>query len=1018
MKPIKLILQNIGPFVGSTIINFDQLGEMFLICGDTGAGKTTILDAICFALYGEIPGRNNPAPKTLRSDFAKPGEESFVELDFILRQKNYKIKRTTPAQYINRNGKLSEKDSDVIFYEENSLGWQIVSNQKTEANSRIASLINLKKEEFERIVLLPQGDFAEFLHLSSDKRRESLAKLFPVDDYKKITDYAEEKSKNASSQLKYIETQIGEMAKEFSPQNAQNQQKQLEEEEALLKDEKAKATQKTFEISARLEKYRETKEKFAELQRVKENLEQLESRKDEFALKEQTILKARQALNCQSAFDTFTNLKNQCTGLQAQIEQNKSDLQTAQTKFAALQANQAQIDTKTEENGKISGEIGQLKLACNLQEELTGSRPLFNEYSNAKTGLEKQIAEKENKLAPIESEIKVLKQNQPDIELLNRLDQEAGEKLNRAKEDKRNFDEYAKAKQSFDEQNSGLASAQKRSEDLKNRAALLKSEIEQIEQAQNEQIHADMAFELAKNLADGAPCPVCGSLHHPVLARQLQKNFSLDDQLKIKSQSLEEETENLKQAEAAVAGIRARVEVAQKKLMELGEPVLNAAENLKIAAGEKEQTKNNLDNETKRIGKINSLEKTKETLERDLQPLRTELEEKTAALNELKAKREEQYRHFLSALGEAAVQFEKDSNPSNFAKNLLDKKQKQYDENEDFIENLQNNLQNAQKEITALEARQQTLNDQYLKSREDFTQAEGELNRILEEHNFANTEQMQQCFLPGSEIEKQENALNEWKKGVDNFTLRLNSLKDELQGQSDGDTTRLEEDLANAKAQTEEIERKLQKKAIDINQIQANLMRWNELENQRQENARTSALYKKLSDDLTGKNSKKLSFQSWILSIHLEEITQYANRRLEKVSNNRYKILLKPENETGREHHAGLNLEIFDAETGKKRPCTTLSGGETFLVSISLALALTDVVSQKGGIQLDSLFIDEGFGTLDRKTLEKTMSILDEIRGNRMIGLVSHRSELKDRIPARIEVTKTYNGSKISTCVT
>ena len=215
-----------------------------------------------------------------------------------------------------------------------------------------------------------------------------------------------------------------------------------------------------------------------------------------------------------------------------------------------------------------------------------------------------------------------------------------------------------------------------------------------------------------------------------------------------------------------------------------------------------------------------------------------------------------------------------------------------------------------------------------------------------------------------------------------------------------------------------DISEKLQNIAIEISQLQANLARWEELENQRQEISKSSVLYKKLSDDLSGKNIKKLSFQSWILSIHLEEITQYANRRLEKVSNNRYKILLKPENETGREHYAGLNLEIFDAETGKKRPCNTLSGGETFLVSISLALALTDVVSQKGGIQLDSLFIDEGFGTLDKAMLEKTMSILDEIRGNRMIGLVSHRDELKDRIPARIEVTKTYNGSKISTCMT
>lgn len=1018
MKPIKLTMQNIGPFVGSTIINFDQLGEMFLICGDTGAGKTTILDAICFALYGEIPGRNNPAPRTFRSDFAKIGEESFVELDFLLRQKKYRIKRTTPAQYINRNGKISEKDSDVIFYEENNNGWQLVSSQKSEANSRIQSLINLKKEEFERIVLLPQGDFAEFLHLSSDKRRESLAKLFPVDDYKKITDYAEEYSKNISTRLKFIENQIAEMAKDFSTQNAQSQQEKLQDEENALKEEKTKATQKSFEISTQLEKCKETKEKFAELRRVKENLDQLQNRKAEFDQKEQNIFNARQALNCKSAFDTFTNWQAQCTSLQKEIDQNRENLQNAQNKFENLQANQTQINSKIEENEQISGEIGQLKLACSLQEELTKNRRVAEELSAANKSLETRVAEKESKLAPIDGEIKALKQNQQDIGLLTRLDHEAGDRLNKAKEDKRNFDEYAKAKQTFEEQTLGFDSAQKRCENLKNRTALLQNEIEQIKTAQNEQIHADMAFELAKNLADGAPCPVCGSLHHPVLARQLQKNFSLDEQLAIKNQSLEEENENLKQAEAAVAGIRARVDVAQKKLLELGEPVLNAVENLKIAASEKEQTKNNLDNETKRIGKISSLEKTKETLERDLTPLKAELEDKKAQLNEITAKRKEQYKNFKEALGSAAVQFEKDTNQSDFARNLLNQKQNLYESNANFIESLKNDLQNAQKNITALEAKQQTLHEQFQNAENGLNLAQKELNDVLAKHNFADIEQMQQSLLSGSEIEKLENALAEWKNEVNSFTLRFTSLSNELKDQTESDTTQLEEDLANAKKQIEEIDRQLQNIAIEISQLQANLARWEELENQRQEISKSSVLYKKLSDDLSGKNIKKLSFQSWILSIHLEEITQYANRRLEKVSNNRYKILLKPENETGREHYAGLNLEIFDAETGKKRPCNTLSGGETFLVSISLALALTDVVSQKGGIQLDSLFIDEGFGTLDKAMLEKTMSILDEIRGNRMIGLVSHRDELKDRIPARIEVTKTYNGSKISTCMT
>jgi exonuclease SbcC len=172
-----------------------------------------------------------------------------------------------------------------------------------------------------------------------------------------------------------------------------------------------------------------------------------------------------------------------------------------------------------------------------------------------------------------------------------------------------------------------------------------------------------------------------------------------------------------------------------------------------------------------------------------------------------------------------------------------------------------------------------------------------------------------------------------------------------------------------------------------------------------------------LADDLAGKNPRKKPFDSWLLGLYLAEVAAFATRRLEKMSDSRYSLLLDREREGGR-GYTGLDLIVFDAYTGKTRPCATLSGGESFMASISLALGLADSIqSRSGGVRLDAVFIDEGFGSLDEGSLDKALLILDELREHRMVGLISHVGELRSRIPCRVEVIKTGSGSRIETGV-
>ncbi|MBR6452363.1 MAG: N-acetylmuramoyl-L-alanine amidase [Lachnospiraceae bacterium] len=270
-------------------------------------------------------------------------------------------------------------------------------------------------------------------------------------------------------------------------------------------------------------------------------------------------------------------------------------------------------------------------------------------------------------------------------------------------------------------------------------------------------------------------------------------------------------------------------------------------------------------------------------------------------------------------------------------------------------------------------------------------------------------------FLPEEERISFEKQSDEWKARKEQLAGMIDKLGSEIDGLARPDIAALEEQSQNAAGEYQQKTKELNEVVLKKHEVKENLRRWQELNQERQNLEEKSREYVALSKDLAGDNAKKISFESWILGVYLEEIAVHASRRLSRISDGRYSLHLKTDRASGHQRYAGLDLEIFDANTGKKRPCDTLSGGETFFVSISLALALTDVVqSRSGGVQLDSLFIDEGFGSLDDVTLEKALTVLDEIRENRMIGIISHVGELKNRIHRRIEVTKNQNGSTIT----
>jgi exonuclease SbcC len=1055
-------MENFGPFAGRAELDFSKLEDIFLITGKTGSGKTTIFDAVCFALYGEVPGSRAAYSARLKSDHTGEEAECRVSLEFSLGRnrgaKTYTVERS-PRQEIKkkRGGGAALKEEAVILWENTGGKKSILGNKKSEVNQRLLELVGLEAKEFFKIVLLPQGEFAEFLRQNTTERQKVLGKLFPIEEARRVKELAARKALEA-------EAGLGEALRALELLRGRAGEEIYEEahERALRIFEGAREKLKILG---------ETELNLAGLlslrQREADSLERLAGIRGEgrrIAEEEGPVAEKRTRLTrSRNARPLGEFLRSRKEAVKAGEESAAALLRTGEERARAeetMEEAESRGREAEQQEGKLTGlrerrpallELGEEE--AKLREELrdleeTRARSLELARRQDKlredlAGEEENIKQAENLAAGGPALDTLLEETRGRFELCKKL-RGLAERKETLEGERKNTLEL-------------VESLEGEERDRDERIPLMAGELRLLKEEQNRAEKADMAAILAGGLAKGEACPVCGSTEHPRPAPAPDRRFGPEERIgamektlgdleklqagtkaELRAKRAEEAriTEELRRLEAEAAG------AGKEGTPAVEFPVPSPEGTALPKTAEIDRTIGGL---AKELNSLLSRQSKLREAARDIQKFyqrRTAIQDSlnetgrllAAALEREKhleaqaAAKAERRRKIFAALGEVLPPVKTGAKES--AAEMLAALDKAAADIEQSLLRRRQEREEAGRSLARAQAAERGALQNRDQALARLREAEAVLERELAASPFSGAREAEESLLDQDGERELEEEIRKWgeekarvesqtslhQKNLEEIRAGLGALKPPEDLPALPGLEETEKLLDSLKSRREQAEEERDRAFAELRGLERDREELEAARRRYDEQSSRAGEWRALADDLAGKNPQKQPFDSWLLGSYLAEIAGYASTRLEKMSEYRYSLLLDNQRQPGQRGYGGLDLTVFDAHTGKNRPCATLSGGESFLASISLALGLADSIqTRSGGLKLDAVFIDEGFGSLDEETLDKAMLILDELRDHRMVGLISHVGEMRSRIPCRIEVVKTASGSKILT---
>ena len=1078
MKPTKLVMQAFGAYAEQTEIDFTQFEEkgLFLICGDTGAGKTTIFDAISYALYGEASGSYRDT-KNLKSEYVDKKVESFVDFYFTHQGKDYHVCRKPSFKYTNRNGKPDEQAEKVIFYQPDGTtleGAKNVDGTK-EKPGAIPQLLNMDAGQFMQVAMIAQGEFWKLLNAKTNERTEILRTIFQTDAYKKLelklknrmdVSFAARKEKEQSISQSFREVKVdpaeisegisGILAEDLAEdpeeqprsvvQRICDLQEKLQDSkavwnieemltllQAVIGEDTEKAKQKETVLAQAEEELRKLQgtlvsatdnnailERYA---RTKEEQEVLESQKGLFEERRIQLDRTKQATyKVKPEYDAWSAKEHEWERTKQLITDGAQTLVDCQTRAGMA-------DAKVKETEALRPEAEQCqKIVDKVREE----EPRYKEREM----LQHELGQIQLQLATQEQQEAAL------VTAEQMLQKRIGELQEQQAVWKEEPQQLAQAQAAHDK----LLDSQKKTESIaKNLIPAWRRKQQELEEAQREYrenqdayesakeafTHADRLYRanlvgiLASDLAEGEPCPVCGATHHEKLATLVEASVT-EEQCKELKAVEEKKLDAFNQATASASSLRADVQAKGQQIKEeirgcMTPEFIGGVEALEelIASFERQRAK--------LVDAVAQSRERLDTLQKNCEKLR-EVEAMLARAQGTEMARLAEQRKSLVEERQSLIAKQAASQATLAALQTLS-----YPDWEAAMQagnhalarvtEIQTALDTAAKEkrsadeaVARVQASIATQKQALEQQKSDAQMLKQRLNEKLTACQFASVEEMQAQVATDAEIHAEEAKLADYDKKVTEVAARLSQLEQEQDARHRTlvDLEQLQQEHTSKRVQVETLRTALQ--AITF-RIQNNCEKQQNIraqqvayEKAKKENDTSYRLYTLVSGQT---RNGKITFEQYIQAAGFDSILQAANRHLLPMSDNQFQ-LYRQTNAVGKQTNTFLDLEVLDISTGKRRPVGNLSGGESFKASLSLALGLSDTIAQnRGGIQMDALFVDEGFGTLDSKSLEETKDALLSMSGeNKLVGIISHRDELMD-IPQKLRVTKGRGGSRI-----
>ena len=994
MKPISLKLAAFGPYLEEQFIDFTVFykSNLFLIHGETGSGKTVILDAMTYALYGKSSGGIRGDIAQMRCDRADNKADTVVEYEFSVRDVIYKFVRNIRCT---SGGKLQVSQNALV--KRGDIYEQLGENDKQLTVSNEAErIIGLNYDQFRQVIILPQGQFENFLIAKSDVKEAILNTLFNAEKWSAITSKLWEKSRAMESELTSEEQDIRYKLRSVQCDDiAICRERTLESEAkaAECTESIAALTKAQSESQVRLEHAKKINAVLADLAVYKAKLQTLtvgeadvDNKRIQYAVKPMYLAYMNAENEYKKRADDAVNTHTQYADACVKYESSAENLKI-------IEADKAVYDGNTKLLIRYNEMVGLYRDFEVRKQEVNGLRVEYYNISKSAENDEKKLREctESRKQLSDEREYIIAEYSAALPELRQRADDLKESRkfiLNREK--------------SLGEIKSG-------EENLADKKSLFAVNDENLRQLKAEYQRkydvyiANTAAILADELADGEPCPVCGSTHHPSPHGVTENDTVTAEHLKSLNDKISAVTDNMNSINAETEKINIRLQSLNESLRELDLHISESVPFTQVALTEADAKLRQADTG---CGKLKDITDKIKNLDDEISGLSELVKSYDLKKAELKEKGD-------AAVADCKAMKQRMDDDITDNKALADKTAQL----EAFVARYETAVKSAAQAVSdAVSVRDRcdenvrTTNAELMKAESEFNGSRAAYEEILRTHGFTDTEKFTEMLAESQSAADLDREIREYDKLHYNLTVNITELEESLHGETAYnviDMTATHDEITNNLNDKITLGKSTADLAKHLGDILEDLeKRTAELEVRREK-------YNKLytfASSLSG--NRGIGLSRYVLGVMLTAVIHEANVLLQNVHGGRYSLRHTLDTH-GRSQKAGLEIEVYDSYTDRMRWSSTLSGGEKFLVALTLSLGLSSVVqSQSGGIKIDAIFIDEGFGTLDPYSVEDALNILKDINVSRsMVGIISHVELLKDNIGASLEVEKRRNGS-------